>query len=114
MDEIWRIELLGGLRATSSDRVVTRFSTRQTAMLVAYLASHAQHAAPREWLIEQLWPECEPRAGRLRLRVALTSLRRQMEPPGAPAGSVIVAARDLVGLNREAYSTDVEEFEAAL
>src|SRR5207237_1550517 len=101
-------------RATGGDRVITRFSTRQTASLLAYLAYHSYRPHPRELLIEQLWPETAPRAGRLRLRVALSSLRRQLEPPGVPPGAVIVAAGDLVQLNREAFTTDVAGFEAAL
>ena len=35
----WRIELLSGLRAIQDDRTVTRFRTRKTGLLLAYLAS---------------------------------------------------------------------------
>jgi len=114
MDELWQIEMLGWLRTIHSDRVVTRFPTRQTGALLAYLAYHRHRSHPRAELIELLWPECEPRAGRLRLRVALTSLRHQLEPPGVAPGTVIVAERTSIQLNPDACITDVAQFEAAL
>src|SRR5207253_2862093 len=49
-----------------------------------------------------------------RLSRELTSLRRQLEPPGVPAGAVIVADHANVQLNPAACVTDVMEFEAAL
>lgn len=53
-------------------------------------------------------------AGRNSLQVALASLRRQLEPPGIPLGSVLRADRSVVRLNPIAYQTDVARFEAAL
>src|SRR5438552_15147229 len=114
MDALWHIELLGGLRATGDDRVVTRFQTQKTGALLAYLAYYCQRSHPREVLIELLWPESEPRAGRNKLSLALSSLRHQLEPPGIPAGVVILAYRTAVQLNPAAINTDVAQFEAAL
>src|SRR5437016_14252257 len=94
MDEPWRIELLGGLRATLGDRVVSRFRSHQTGGLLAYLAFYQRRAHPREELIERLWPECDPEAGRNRFRVGLSALRRQLEAPGVPAGAVLRADRE--------------------
>jgi DNA-binding SARP family transcriptional activator len=116
----WRIELLGRLRATQGDRVVTRFRARKTGVLFAYLAHHLDRPHPREQLIELLWPEAGPRSGRSGLSRELTSLRRQLEPPGyprsgwMPAGTVIIADRDTVQLNPAACVTDVHAFETAL
>jgi predicted ATPase/DNA-binding SARP family transcriptional activator len=114
MDTPWRIELLGGLWATQGDRVVSRFRTQKTAALLAYLAYFNHRSHPRAALIDLLWPECELDAGRNQLRMALTSLRHQLEPPGVPAGAVIIADRSSVRLNPSAYVTDVAQFEAAL
>src|SRR5437588_12901760 len=50
----------------------------------------------------------------MKLRTALASLRRQLEPPGVPAGAVLVANRLFVQLNAAAVATDVAQFEAAL
>src|SRR5439155_26404554 len=98
MNTPWRIELLGRLRATQGDRVVTRFRERRTGALLAYLAYHLDRPHPRGVLIELLWPAAEPHLGRGHLRRELPSLRRQLAPPGyprggwTPAGAAIVAA----------------------
>src|SRR5213083_717076 len=110
MDRSWRIELLGGLRATRDDRVVTRFQTHKTGALLAYLAYYCQRPHPREVLIELLWPEGDPQAGRNKLSLALSSLRHQFEPPGISAGEVILANRSTVQLNPAAVTTDVGQF----
>jgi predicted ATPase/DNA-binding SARP family transcriptional activator len=114
MDRPWRIELLGGLRATQGERVVSRFRSHQAAGLLAYLAFYQHRAHAREALIEQFWPERDPESGRNSFRVALSSLRRQLEPPGVPAGAVLVADRASLQLNPAAVVTDVAQFEAAL
>src|SRR2546425_1275990 len=114
----WRIELLGHLRATRGDRGIKRFRSQQTGALLAYLAFYPHRAHQREELIELLWPECEPRAGRQRLNIALSSLRQQLEPqPASTLNSqlltVIVADRASVRLHPEAITTDVAEVDAA-
>jgi DNA-binding SARP family transcriptional activator len=114
LDTLWRIELLGGLQVVGRDQVLTRFRTRKTAALLAYLAFYLDRSHPREVLIELLWPECEPALGQRSLRTALSSLRHQLEPPGIPPGAVIVADRSLVQLNADFTATDVREFEAVL
>src|SRR5262249_4536758 len=114
MDQPWRIELFGWLRAVQADRVVSRFRTRKAAALLAYLAHYSHRSHPREQLIELLWPDCTPSAGRANLRGELTSLRHQLEPPGIPPGAVLIAHRDTVQLNPVACVTDVALFDAAL
>src|SRR5690348_5365690 len=98
----WRIEMMGQLRALAADRTITRFRTQKTGALLAYLAYHRDRLHPRELLIDTLWPDCELQAGRHSLSQALSSLRNQFEPPGVPAGTVIVADRAQVGLNPQA------------
>lgn len=110
----WRIELLGGLRAVSGNREITRFRTQKTALLLAYLACHLPRSHTREQLLDLFWPELQEEHGRHSLSMALSALRRQLEPPGVPARSMIVADRARVGLNPGAVVTDLAEFEAAL
>jgi predicted ATPase/DNA-binding SARP family transcriptional activator len=114
MNTPWHIELLGRLRATQGDCVLTRFRARRTGALLAYLAYYLDRPHPREVLIELFWPEAEPGSGRNNLSRELNSLRRQLEPPGVPAGAVVVADRNTVQLNPTACTTDVQAFEAAL
>jgi DNA-binding SARP family transcriptional activator len=114
MDNRWKIELLGGLSARQGHRTITRFRSRQTGALLAYLAFYRQRPHPREVLIELLWPGYDLDAGRNSLSTALSSLRHQLEPPGMPRGAVLVADWSSVRLNPEAVTTDVVEFEMAL
>lgn len=113
MDAPWRIQLLGALRAEMGGTTITRFATSRVAVLLARLALYPRRAHSREELSDLLWPEAEMGAGRLNLRVAIASLRRQLEPPPIPAGSVLVADRSFVGLNPAAFRCDVADFEAA-
>ena len=41
MNDLWTITLLGGLRATQGERVITRFRSQRTAALLTYLAHFA-------------------------------------------------------------------------
>src|SRR5688572_15967757 len=92
-DAVWRIELLGRLRAQRGSHAVTRFQTRQTAALLAFLAYHRRRPHPREELVEMLWPEGSLSRGRHSLSQALSALRGQLEPPGTSAGTVLFADR---------------------
>jgi predicted ATPase/DNA-binding SARP family transcriptional activator len=114
MDVLWRIEMLGRLRAVYGDHVVSRFRTQKTAVLLGYLAYYPQRTHPRDALIQMLWPEDDLEVARSKLRQALASLRRQFEPPGVPPGAVIRADRSSVALNAAVFHTDAALFEAAL
>jgi DNA-binding SARP family transcriptional activator len=110
----WRIELLGQLRAGCGDREITRFRSRQTSHLLAYLAYHLHRSHPREQLCELLWPHGNPDTAFANLRNVLRWLRQELEPPPVSAGAVIAADRAAIRLNPTAVTTDVAEFEAAL
>jgi len=114
MEVPWQFQLFGDLRAQRGDIVVTRFATSRVAALLARLALFPQRAHSREELVELLWPDGDFDAGRNSLRVAIASLRRQLEPPNVPAGSVLTADRTVVRLNPIACRSDVAEFEATL
>ncbi len=111
---IWRIEMFGGLRAIRGDRVVRQFSTRRTASLLACLAFYPDRSHSRDILAEQLWPNEEEDAVRNRLRQALTSLRRILEPEGLQTGAVLITNRSDVRLAPSSFTSDVGEFETAL
>ncbi len=108
------IRLFGGISVEMRDRRITRFNTQKTALLLARLAYKPGVRHPREVLIDMLWPDATPEAGRSRLSNSLTSLRRQLEPPGLPAGAIVQAERLTVCLNPETVTSDVAEFRAAI
>ena len=110
----WRIELLGQLRAARGGQALTRFRSEKTAALLGRLALEVGSAQARELLVETFWPDGEPEAGRNNLSKSLSALRAQLEPPGTPAGAVIVATRATVQLDPRAVRTDVAAFEADL
>jgi predicted ATPase/DNA-binding SARP family transcriptional activator len=113
MSQPCHIQLLGTLRVQQAARLLTRFPTYKTAALLASLAYHPQPQS-RERLIETFWPDTTPERGRNNLSNALSSLRNLLEPPGVPAGAVLLADRQQVSLNPAGVHTDVREFEQAL
>lgn len=113
MNKLWHIQMLGGLRLRRGTEEITRFRTRQTSALLAYLAFFPR-PHNRETLIERYWPGSAADSGRNNMRVALASLRRQLEPPDVPPGTIIVANHSWVQLQDAAVLTDVRAFEAEL
>ncbi|HLK60968.1 MAG TPA: AAA-like domain-containing protein, partial [Chthonomonadaceae bacterium] len=71
-------------------------------------------AQPREVIAEHLWPGEDWEATRGRLRQTLSWLRRHLEPPGTPEGSVLLADRAEMRLDPRFVVTDVADFDAAL
>lgn len=110
------IYLLGGLRVEAGNEVVTRFRTQKTGALLAYLALHVQRAHSREELADLFWPDIDPEAARANLRSALSSLRRQIEPPGTvEAGAVLVTRGHFeVYLNPASVAVDAIRFDRAI
>ena len=111
-----RIDMLGGLRVVRGSRVTTRFRTQKTAVLLAFLAYHNTQSHSRELLIDMLWPDKTPEAGRNSLSMALSSLRSLLEREEGkePGSRVVLAGRTNVGLDPLRVTTDTGLFEAAL
>jgi predicted ATPase len=113
---LWRVRLFEGpVLADAAGNEVSRFRSRRVGALLAYLALNLGRLCPREELYEAIWPEDDLQLVRNRLRVALASLRRQMEPSGAPFGAVIdVGMPGQVRLRAQTVWCDVPAFEAAI
>lgn len=114
MRVVCRIELLGGLRVIHQKQVQAKFSTQKVAGLLARLALTRGRPQTREQLMDLLWPESDPKDARRSLRVALASLRKQLEPFGIVPDTVLQAATPTVALCAETTQTDVAEFEQLL
>src|SRR5438067_3460949 len=105
MEPICRVELLGGLRVVRADEVVSSFSTRKAAALLAYLAYYPDREQSREVLGEMLWPGVDARSGRNSLSVALSAIRRIVEPAGVAPGSALITNRFTARLEPDAVAT---------
>ncbi len=101
------IYTFGGLRVSGPQGEVSRFRTRQTASLLAYLLLHRGAQIPRDGLIEMLWPESTQERGRHNLSVALSALRTTL----GEASSLLSASHTSVSLAAETCS-DLREFES--
>ncbi len=112
--ESWCITLLGELKAEQTHSTITRFRTRKAASLFAFLACHPHRSHAREEVVDRFWPEDPPETAHRKLRLALASLRRQLEPIGVQTGTVLFADRTHLRLNAHAIETDVAAFEANL
>ena len=108
---VWHVRLLGGLEARNGDVRITHFVSHPIAALLARLALEPRRLHPREELIELLWPGVDLAVGRNRLRNAISSLRRMLEPPGTPPEGVLIADRAGLRLAPGSTRSDVAEFE---
>jgi len=106
-----RIRLLGGFVAERAGLPANpaRTAARQ---LVALLVLHHGRPQRREALIERLWPDSPPGAGRNRFDVALHDARRALDP-GAGARGPFHALRSEAGVLwlDERVEHDLERFE---
>ena len=110
---LWRLQLLGGLRAACGTALLEKFQTQKTASLLAYFAFYSHRRHTREEIIDLLWPDAEPEAGRNRLSQALVWLRPHLELSADVRGTVLLADRQTAGLNPQAITVDALTFEAA-
>src|SRR5690242_817324 len=100
MSVVWRIELLGGVRAIREGCVEDRFARKKAAELLGYLALNLGVKCPRTKVADALWPEVsDPERLQHNLRNVVHSLRHQLEPPGIEQGSILVGVRATLGLN---------------
>lgn len=108
-----RVEMLGGFQVIAAGTSFSRFRTRQTASLFAYLALHRGKRLPREVLAEMFWPDATNlEKARASLAVAVSSLRSQLETEHN--GQVLLVDSRSLGVRAEVVTTDVLEFESAL
>ncbi|MES1147165.1 MAG: AAA family ATPase [bacterium] len=103
---VWEVRLCGEMRLQCGDRVITRFRTKATDAVFAYLALHLGSNVRREKLIETVWPEADEGSGRQSLRTALTSLRSLL------GNETLEADRNFVRLVAKHFQVDVHSFRA--
>ncbi len=111
--ETWHFELLGGVRASTASVQVDDLVGKKPGALLALLTLSLGRTRPREEVIDLIWPEVDFDEARNRFKQVLARLRRQLEPAGVAAGSVLIADRSQVGIAAE-HKSDVAEFQQSL
>jgi DNA-binding SARP family transcriptional activator len=102
-----KISTLGGLSICLADEPVTGLASRKVEALLVYLACTGR-AHPREVLAELFWEERAQSRAMANLRVALSSLRKHLDP-------YVIITRESVALNPGAdVWLDVAELEKRL
>ena len=106
-----RIELLGKLRFTFGQQMITSINTNRMRSLLAFLVLHGESAQSREHLAFLLWPESGDAQARTNLRQLLHNLRRALPVEC----SLLVSDNQTVQwLPDSSCTIDVIEFEAAV
>ena len=105
-----RIELLGTLRITFGERLLTSVNTNRLQSLLAFLVLHGDAPQSREHLAFLLWPDSGESQARTNLRQLLHHLRRAL-----PVECSLLAADNQTVHWRpdSSCAVDVVEFEAA-
>ncbi|MCI0396442.1 MAG: hypothetical protein L0332_19515 [Chloroflexi bacterium] len=91
-----QVYAFGKLRLQYGDELCDVFPTHHVAELLGYLLLNQARPHSRETLIEILWPENPPAAGRASLSTALWRLRRVFDGVGAPADAFLHATREWI------------------
>ncbi len=115
MIQPWRLRLLGTFELSNGDVRYERCRTAKMEAMLAYLGWHLGSSCSREQLADMLWPDSEIEAASVNLRVAINSLRQQLEPLGVVRGSVLSnVGRSKIALNPEIVTCDVVDFRRLL
>ncbi|MFQ5855302.1 MAG: tetratricopeptide repeat protein [Anaerolineae bacterium] len=111
-----RIYTLGPFRVHRSDSPIPdpAWKTQKNKALLKILLTYRRRALTKEQLMEWLWPHLDPDAAGRNLRVAVSQLRRALEPdlPRGSQSSFILTTDAGYAWNTKAdYWLDAEEFE---
>ncbi|WP_298990225.1 BTAD domain-containing putative transcriptional regulator [uncultured Pseudokineococcus sp.] len=108
-----RVECLGAFRVLVRGALVPRgaWGSRKARDLLKLLVAARGRPVPRDVLVDHLWPGEDPRACGPRLSVALSTLRRVLDPGHALAADALVVADPVaLRLDLEAVEVDLELF----
>jgi DNA-binding SARP family transcriptional activator len=121
VDRSVAVGVLGSFRVIRDGVAVPRrdWQSRKARDLLKLLVARLGRPAPRDWLLEALWPEQDPRRTRPRLSVALSTVRAVLDPVHHfGAEHYVWANRDAVAVDTQTLVVDLERFlaraEAAL
>ncbi len=105
------ITVMGRFEVTAADGSLAHWTSRKARALLQLLIASRGEAVPRERIMDTLWPDEEPSALANRMSVAISTVRRALDPARAhPAQHFLRAERNVLQLNRENLDVDIEAF----
>lgn len=111
-----RLELLGGFTFEVDGETVPEWhiDRRGSKAMLVFIALHSKLSAKRYEIIEQLWPDCDYKAGLDRIYQATSTLRKEVEAM-APGADPFLSSRGdrSVSLDSTLIECDFSEFEDA-
>jgi len=107
---VWRIQMLGGLRLSYRNRMVTAVNTNRLQALFAYLALHTGTLQSREHLAFLFWPDSTEAQARTNLRQLLHHLRSALRDGGE---FITTDSQNILWHSTAEFAIDVADFERA-
>lgn len=105
------INVLGGFEVTAANNESTIWQSRKAREALKILVSRRGVAIAKERMMDILWPNEHPRKLANRFSVALSTIRRTLDPEKRfPADHFLAIDSDLVRLRLENLVIDVEQF----
>ncbi len=108
-----QFRILGPLEVEDGGLLLPLRGPKQRALLALLLLS-ANEVVPDDRLLEDLWPEEQPKSGRTALRVRVSQLRKTLEGGRREGRSILLARSPGYVLHAEPASIDARRFERLL
>lgn len=106
-----RVSVMGAFEVVAADGTVARWRSRKARELLKYLVSRRGAPVSREVLMDVLWPGDAPTVLGNRLSVALSTVRRALDPGRRlDPRDLLAATVDTVQLRLDVVEVDVEHF----
>src|SRR5205085_1113307 len=105
------VRCLGPFRAWQAGQELRLGGNKKALDIFKYLLAHGKRPVPKDTLIQLLWPEVEAGRGPHRLHLAISSLRRLLNPREGETTDYILFADDAYRLHPAAtIDLDVDQF----
>ncbi|QGG94430.1 AAA family ATPase [Actinomarinicola tropica] len=106
-----RVAVLGTFEVVATDGTVPRWTSRKARELLKILVARRGAPVPREEVMDLLWPDEDPSVLANRLSVALSTVRRSLDPGrGHPTNTFVAADGGALRLVTAHVDVDAERF----
>jgi DNA-binding SARP family transcriptional activator len=105
------LAVLGTFEVRAADGSTPRWTSRKARQLLKILIARRGAPIARDHVMHLLWPDQDPELLRNRLSVALSTVRRALDPArSSPAGRFVAAESDTLRLVLSQVDLDTEQF----